>query len=268
MDSCSPDGAQRNPGSPCPLAKIPCVLIHDTSPVSRQQAFTDIAMKRRVRPVSHPRHAAMLDRVEVDVIHMPLEIVIIPDRVFPESSLPQNILSTSVAETINSPGSDAAREVPLDLLPSCGEISVTRRQGHDDMKVIGQDDNGIDREGACNFHMAECVSQCGDIFDKCRRLTIRECDGEEESTAGKKMAAILDHGGSSPGFRCAPSGLQVLRRQVSIFLQVRLLGGVARGQLEQPRGGAAEDVVLALLREERQVIDHGRQVEVPVWIVR
>src|SRR4029079_659694 len=50
--------------------------------------------------------------------------------------------------------------------------------------------------------------------------------------------------------------------------QVFLLLLVARRQLEQARRGAAKDVVLGLLREERQVVDRRGQVEVPVRIVR
>src|SRR5215469_5183103 len=42
---------------------------------------------------------------------------------------------------------------------------------------------------------------------------------------------------------------------------------VTRFQLGQARRGAAEDVVLSLLREKWQVIDSRRQVEVPVRIV-
>src|SRR5690242_16361373 len=49
--------------------------------------------------------------------------------------------------------------------------------------------------------------------------------------------------------------------------QVFLLLLVARRQLEQARRGAAKDVVLGLLRKERQVGDRRRQVEVPVRIV-
>src|ERR1700730_6600537 len=49
--------------------------------------------------------------------------------------------------------------------------------------------------------------------------------------------------------------------------QILFLLLVARLQLEQARRGAAEDVVLALLGEERQVVDGRRQIEVPMRIV-
>src|SRR5262245_65990859 len=51
-------------------------------------------------------------------------------------------------------------------------------------------------------------------------------------------------------------------------LEVLLLLLVARRQLEQARRGAAQDVVLGLLRQELQVVDGCGQIEVPVWIVR
>src|SRR5262249_23613565 len=61
-----------------------------------------------------------------------------------------------------------------------------------------------------------------------------------------------------------------LRRRgvIPVLYQVLFLLLVARRQLEQARGGAAEDVVLALLGEERQVVDRRRQVEIPVRVVR
>src|SRR5262249_29791909 len=57
------------------------------------------------------------------------------------------------------------------------------------------------------------------------------------------------------------------RRCAAEAREVRLLLVVARRQLEQARRGAAQDVVLALFRHERQVPDAARQIEVPVRIV-
>src|SRR4051812_34975162 len=57
-------------------------------------------------------------------------------------------------------------------------------------------------------------------------------------------------------------------REIAELLEVRFLRLVARRQLEQPRRGAAQDVVLGLLRQELQVVDGRGQVEVPVRVVR
>src|SRR4029077_17308437 len=57
-------------------------------------------------------------------------------------------------------------------------------------------------------------------------------------------------------------------REIAELLEVRLLRLVARRQLEQARRGAAQDIVLAFLRHEREIVDGRGQVEVPVRIVR
>src|SRR6267154_434723 len=55
--------------------------------------------------------------------------------------------------------------------------------------------------------------------------------------------------------------------EVAVLDQVGLLLRVARLELEQARRRAAQDVVLGLVGQERQIVDGGRQVEVPVRIV-
>src|SRR5262245_30148057 len=57
------------------------------------------------------------------------------------------------------------------------------------------------------------------------------------------------------------------RSRIAEPLQILPLLLIARRQLEQARGGAAQDVVLGLLRQKRQVPDPARHVEIPVRIV-
>src|SRR4029077_16012275 len=58
-----------------------------------------------------------------------------------------------------------------------------------------------------------------------------------------------------------------LGRDVAELREVLALLLVARRKLEQPGRGAAQDVVLGLLRDEFEIEDRARQVEVPVRIV-
>jgi hypothetical protein len=46
-------------------------------------------MERRMRPIAHALNEAVLDRLEMNVVNMSLKIVLIANRVLPESSLPQ-----------------------------------------------------------------------------------------------------------------------------------------------------------------------------------
>src|SRR5438552_290719 len=59
----------------------------------------------------------------------------------------------------------------------------------------------------------------------------------------------------------------LLRGQISELGEVLALLVVARRKLEQPGRGAAQDAVLGLLRDELEIEDRARQIEVPVRIV-
>ena len=53
-------------------------------------------MKRRMRPVTDARDQAVLDRVEMDVVDVPLEVPFIANGVFPEAALPEGVISRSL----------------------------------------------------------------------------------------------------------------------------------------------------------------------------
>src|SRR5439155_5425674 len=67
---------------------------------------------------------------------------------------------------------------------------------------------------------------------------------------------------------CSPRLRRLSRGQIPELLQVLFLLLVPWRQIKQSRRGAAEDVVLGLLGEERQVVDGRGQIEVPVRVVR
>src|SRR5262245_27728464 len=68
--------------------------------------------------------------------------------------------------------------------------------------------------------------------------------------------------------RWSPATSLISSGEIAELLQVLLLLLVARRQLEEARRGAAKNVVLRLLGQERQVQNGARQIEIPVWIVR
>jgi hypothetical protein len=45
-------------------------------------------MERRIRPIGDAVHMAVLHRIPMDVIEMPVEILLIAKRVFPKTPLP------------------------------------------------------------------------------------------------------------------------------------------------------------------------------------
>ena len=70
------------------LAKCNAVYRNIAGPILRINATLDHAMKGRMRPVAHPRHETMLDRVDMDVVDMPREIGLVTGGALPIAPLP------------------------------------------------------------------------------------------------------------------------------------------------------------------------------------
>lgn len=82
-------------------------------------------MKRRMRLILDRLYPAMLDRIMVDVIHVPRIILIVADSMLPKPSLPDTPFSTVRANGgTRFIGSNCVDEANLDGFPSIGEIRV------------------------------------------------------------------------------------------------------------------------------------------------
>ncbi len=92
----------------------------------------------------------MMNRIEVDVVEMRGEITIVPDQVFPKASLPHVPLASRSIDvcTIRSAnlGHIGSRERFFDQPPPRRVVGVLVRKFPDGVKVIGQDDLGLDFE--------------------------------------------------------------------------------------------------------------------------
>jgi hypothetical protein len=52
-------------------------------------------METGVWPISHASHASVLDGIPMNIVHMPVEILIVPDEVLPKSALPNATFTSS-----------------------------------------------------------------------------------------------------------------------------------------------------------------------------
>jgi hypothetical protein len=77
-----------------------------------------VAVKRGEGPIDHALDQAVLDRIVVNIIHMPLEVVFVPNSVFPVTPLPEAILTLRVAGERNTLLYNCTREVAFDCLPA------------------------------------------------------------------------------------------------------------------------------------------------------
>src|SRR5262245_16413285 len=85
-------------------------LLNDSRPVLRQPALPNIAMERREWPMAHARNETVLDWIVMDVVHVPVQIHFVADRVLPETALPQRILAASIALDRQPTRDDVAAE--------------------------------------------------------------------------------------------------------------------------------------------------------------
>ncbi len=70
------------------LLQSPQRPIHRPAPIWRIDAARHITMEGGIRPIGHPGDMTMLERVDMDVIHMAAVILLIPDQMFPIMALP------------------------------------------------------------------------------------------------------------------------------------------------------------------------------------
>jgi len=134
---CAPSGLRAPKSrSPPPLAEIHPGFADIARPVGWQQAAPDIGVQRRVRPIARPAHQSVLDRIEVDVVDVSLEILLVPNGVFPKAPLPQRIFAIAMALDRRAGGDKTMRDMRLDPPPAAGEIGIAGWQRPDGMQVI------------------------------------------------------------------------------------------------------------------------------------
>src|SRR5260370_26717031 len=130
-----------------PLAIAGSTFLDLTRPILRQQAAPHVEMKRGMRPVANASHQAVFHWIVVNIVHVPDEIVLVANGVFPVTSLPEGKLTVRVATHRYSCSEQVSAEVSFDSSPTPGKIRVARRQGQHRVQVVRHDDHSIDRKG-------------------------------------------------------------------------------------------------------------------------
>lgn len=108
---------------------------------------------------------AVFDRVEVDVVHMGGVIGIVADGVFPEAALPDAAFGFGGAACGAGFGfRDGSGEFGFDDLPAGGEVGVAFGESPEAVRVVGQDDPGVDVEGEPGAGFADGGAEGFDVL--------------------------------------------------------------------------------------------------------
>jgi hypothetical protein len=100
----------------------------------------------------------------MNVVNMPGKIVLIADRVLPVTSLPKRKFAIRMAAYYDPRNEQSGAEISLDPPPTAGKVRITRRQGHDRMKMIREDHCRVDRERVFSPRRAECRAKHADLI--------------------------------------------------------------------------------------------------------
>ena len=201
-------------------------------------------MKARRFPVAGAADQPVLDRIVVDVIEVRLEIVLVNDRMLPESALPDSSPAFVLFACGNSLVPTAARQkrlrkALLNDTPTRGIIRVPAGQGPDRMQMIGQENDGVDFERPFRLALTEHLSEQRAISRNVKQWppSVRH-DGEKErppqgpasddiATYSESIALCV---GRKAGRAC-PTGLErertmLLAPQLKELVQQLMMQGI------------------------------------------
>src|SRR5215218_4838445 len=101
-----------------------------------------------MRPIAHARDEAVLQRVDVTIFDVARIVGLTADEMLPEPPLPDAALVAGDANGVEPLIlRQCSCEPALDQAPARGEIVIAGWQRPDRMQMIGQHDEGVDREG-------------------------------------------------------------------------------------------------------------------------
>jgi hypothetical protein len=168
-----------------------------STPIVWIHSRTNHTCERRIRPIANTTYMTVLDRIEMNIVAVALEIGFVPQRVLPEAPLPDAPFAfghTAVRRALAR--RHRARECTLDEPPPRREIRIAIRKRPDGVEMIRQDHDGIESEGVILLDITKGAAQSSDMIDQQSCPAIGEIDGEEIATAAAKVTPIFCHHGT------------------------------------------------------------------------
>ena len=170
------------------FARIRTIRRH--TPIAMRSAQSDITMKRGIRPSRNAIGQTMFDRVVMNIIHMRPQIVVIADRVLPETPSPHAWLSATGSRNADTPGFQSPRESAFEYQQPCRIRFISFGQAPDCMYMLRQHYHRNDLERAFCLGLPQRPSQGVDLLNEHPRRAIRQCQRKEICAAGHTIASI------------------------------------------------------------------------------
>jgi hypothetical protein len=137
----------------------------------------------------------MLDRVEMNLMNVPLKVGVIADHMLAKPALPQPALAFGdFARRAGWTDGQVARETPLDQAPAHRKIAVIWRKPPNRVEVVRQDANRDDRlKSPALLHGNINVTQMVDVTNQHVARPVGKRDREEERSTLDGRTPVTRH---------------------------------------------------------------------------
>jgi hypothetical protein len=109
--------------------------------------------------------------------------------------MPRSPLAARLPE-IRSPAGRLRENTDLISPPARGKIGVALGQRPYRVKVIGQNDHGVNREWMLPPHLSESVAQFVNMLRQQVQPSLRQIDGEEEAGSRNEISSVAGQAGA------------------------------------------------------------------------
>jgi hypothetical protein len=118
----------------------------------------DIPMERGIRSVNGSLHITMLHGIIVHILQMAGQILRVANGMFPIPPLPETAFVFSYPASGNPlAGFDASGKGRFDLPPAQAKVAIPFGQGPQGMKMVGQDDHGVEGKRVGLSDLPKCL---------------------------------------------------------------------------------------------------------------
>ena len=155
-------------------------------PIGRVNAGLNQSMKRRMWPIRHLIHQAMLKRINVYIIHMRRVVFFTLNRVFPISPLPNATLTFGCTHHRKSLGF-------RDGFPTRRKIVITHRQRPNTMHMVRQYHPCINMKRFIFAHHTYRSPQTINTLNQQARAAFQQIHRKKVSTTGHTVTSIIRH---------------------------------------------------------------------------
>ena len=140
----------------------------------------------------------MFDRVEMNVLDVPTQIVVVADQMFPIPTLPDTAFATGDAP-IATPfrHRQTTGKARFDLRPAIGIVGIASRQTPDAMQVIRQHHDRRQLEYPGRMRRTERRAKIIDPVHQQSTAAFQQIDGKEARATRHMHASIVRHASAS-----------------------------------------------------------------------